>query len=406
MDKGNEKRGVVQIVCVLLAFCLWLYVTSIENPNKSSEIKDIPVDIINSEVLRESNLALSPNQNFTVNLRIEGPANAVYSAKVADFKVTADLGTYVLKKGENNVPVRVVNYPQDVNVMNTGVLSIKINVEEYTEKYVNVVSKVDTLFKEGFVERNVEFTPQSVKIYGPESAVSKVKSVALIGETKDISEDFESEYELIPIDSEGAVVKGVSLDKSKGTLKMQVGKGTEVPIKVKYMGSLKNGLSIEKETLSKNKVSIIGDPKAVENIKYIETEPLNLSDIVSSKDVNLKLSIPEGITVSLDEQYVTVSLKIKDEIPVTKSFSVKVDYIGVDANHEYTPNTVNVVLEGTKEALASIKADNIKVEASVGGLVEGNHEVEWKATLVGIDRQDISIKTNSGKVSVVITTLQ
>lgn len=406
MDKGNEKRGIVQLVCVLLAFCLWLYVTSMENPNKSSEIKDIPVDIINSEVLRESNLALSPNQNFTVNLRIDGPANAVYSAKVADFKVTADLGTYVLKKGENNVPVRVVNYPQDVNVMNTGVLSIKINVEEYTEKYVNVVSKVDTLFKEGFVERNVEFTPQSVKIYGPESAVSKVKSVALIGETKDISEDFESEYELIPIDNEGAVVKGVSLDKSKGTLKMQVGKGTEVPIKVKYMGSLKNGLSIEKETLSKNKVSIIGDPKAVENIKYIETEPLNLSDIVSSKDVNLKLSIPEGITVSLDEQYVTVSLKIKDEIPVTKSFSVKVDYIGVDANHEYTPNTVNVVLEGTKEALASIKADNIKVEASVGGLVEGNHEVEWKATLVGIDRQDISIKTNSGKVSVVITTLQ
>ena len=406
MDKGNEKRGIVQLVCVLLAFCLWLYVTSMENPNKSSEIKDIPVDIINSEVLRESNLALSPNQNFTVNLRIDEPANAVYSAKVADFKVTADLGTYVLKKGENNVPVRVVNYPQDVNVMNTGVLSIKINVEEYTEKYVNVVSKVDTLFKEGFVERNVEFTPQSVKIYGPESAVSKVKSVALIGETKDISEDFESEYELIPIDSEGAVVKGVSLDKSKGTLKMQVGKGTEVPIKVKYMGSLKNGLSIEKETLSKNKVSIIGDPKAVENIKYIETEPLNLSDIVSSKDVNLKLSIPEGITVSLDEQYVTVSLKIKDEIPVTKSFSVKVDYIGVDANHEYTPNTVNVVLEGTKEALASIKADNIKVEASVGGLVEGNHEVEWKATLVGIDRQDISIKTNSGKVSVVITTLQ
>ena len=46
MDKGNEKRGVVQLVCVLLAFCLWLYVTSIENPNKSSEIKDIPVDII------------------------------------------------------------------------------------------------------------------------------------------------------------------------------------------------------------------------------------------------------------------------------------------------------------------------------------------------------------------------
>ncbi len=39
MDKGNEKRGVVQLVCVLLAFCLWLYVTSIENPNKSSEVK-------------------------------------------------------------------------------------------------------------------------------------------------------------------------------------------------------------------------------------------------------------------------------------------------------------------------------------------------------------------------------
>lgn len=406
MDKGNEKRGLVQLICVLLSFCLWLYVTSIENPNKSSEIKDIPVEIINEDVLKEANLALSPNQNFTISLRVEGPANEVYSVRSSDFKIIADLETYVLKKGENNVPVKVDNYPQGINIKNTGVLSIKINIEDYVEKYVDVISKVETSFADGFLEKSIDIYPKNVKVSGPESEVLKVKSAALIGEVRDISKDFKGDYELWPVNSDGAIVKGVKTDISKGTLNMEVAKGVEVPIKAKYTGALKDGLSIEKVVLSRNSINVIGAPQFIEGIKFIETEPINLSNITASTDMNIKLLIPDGITVSKNDGYVDVSLKIKDDNPISKNFNVNVNYIGVDAKYEYASNSVNIVLEGSKDALLSINTNNIKAEANVSGLVEGKHEVEWRATLTGVDRDDVYIKISSGKIPVVITTLQ
>ena len=405
MDKGNEKRGLVQLVCVLLAFCLWLYVTSIENPNKSSDIKGIPVEIINSDILKESNLALSPKQNLTVDLRIEGPANKVYSAKVSDFKVVADLESYVLKKGENNVPIKVVNFPEDINIKNTGILSVKVKIEDYAEKYVDIKSKVNILFEEGFSQGSVTINPKNAKVSGAKSAVDNVENIALMGDANNISSDFEREFEVYPIDKSGNIIKDVNVDIDKGTLNMKIKKEFEIPIKVQYTGKLKDGLSIEKVTLSKNTVAIHGDPKKIEDIKNIETEPINLSDITSDKNISIKLAVPEGFTINDEDRYVNINLKIKNEIPITKSFDVKVNYLGTDNKYEYTNNSVAITVSGIKEVIDSITLDNIKVEASVEGLAVGEHEVQWAASLVGMDGKDVSISSTSGKITVSITAL-
>ena len=405
MDKGNEKRGLVQLVCVLLAFCLWLYVTSIENPNKSSDIKGIPVEIINSDILKDSNLALSPKQNLTVDLRIEGPANKVYSAKVSDFKVVADLESYVLKKGENNVPIKVVNFPEDINIKNTGILSVKVKIEDYAEKYVDIKSKVNILFEEGFSQGSVTINPKNAKVSGAKSAVDNVENIVLMGDANNISSDFEREFEVYPIDKSGNIIKDVNVDIDKGTLNMKIKKEFEIPIKVQYTGKLKDGLSIEKVTLSKNTVAIHGDPKKIEDIKNIETEPINLSDITSDKNISIKLAVPEGFTINDEDRYVNINLKIKNEIPITKSFDVKVNYLGTDNKYEYTNNSVAITVSGIKEVIDSITLDNIKVEASVEGLAVGEHEVQWTASLVGMDGKDVSISSTSGKITVSITAL-
>ena len=61
----NKQKVIVQLVCILLSLCLWIYVTNIKNPIKSYELKNVPVEILNSNSLQDSGLALVPNQNFT-----------------------------------------------------------------------------------------------------------------------------------------------------------------------------------------------------------------------------------------------------------------------------------------------------------------------------------------------------
>lgn len=405
MDKGNEKRGIVQLLCILLSFGLWLYVSSFENPNRTSDIKGIPVEIVNSDALKNSNLALIPNQDFTITLKIEGAASEVYSVKAGDFKIRADLGDYALKKGENNIPIQIVNYPQNINIKNTSVLSIKVKIENFAEKDIKVSSKLDTSFKTGFSQRGIEIKPDTVKVSGAESSVVKVNYVAMVGAIKDISGDFEDNFEMKAFDSEGNEVKDVKLSQSTGSISMKVGKGKDVPVKVKYTGSLPNGMSIDKASLSKSNIRLIGDSENLDKVEFIETEPINLSNINGDKDIKVKLSVPEGMSVDKENEYINVNIKVKSNSPITKSFDVKIVYSGKDDKYTYeiSQQSVSITLTGPEASLATITAANLKVEGVLTNLTEGSHDVEWKVSLINTDKNDITISPKSGIANVKVT---
>ena len=52
MDKRNEKVITI-IVCVLLSFSLWVYISNVENVNRTVELKNISVTIENEELAKE-----------------------------------------------------------------------------------------------------------------------------------------------------------------------------------------------------------------------------------------------------------------------------------------------------------------------------------------------------------------
>ena len=64
MDKGKQNKGIVIIICTILSVALWIYVTNVENKIRSTEINKIPVELINEDALRSSNLAVVPGQNY------------------------------------------------------------------------------------------------------------------------------------------------------------------------------------------------------------------------------------------------------------------------------------------------------------------------------------------------------
>ena len=409
MDNGNEKRLAVKLICVLLSFGLWLFVTNVENPTRKSDIKDVEVEMINTEVLADSKLAIAPNQKFHVDLTIEGPANEIYTAKKEDFKLRADISAYALKKGDNNIPVEIVNYPQGINIKNSGVMAVKVKIEDLIEKEVKVESRIKINYKEGFSQSAISIDPEKVMISGPASAVDKVALATLGGELKDIDKDIESEFEIQAVDKDGNKVEGVQLSETKGMLSLKVAKGKEVTIKPSYTGTLKEGLSIETVELSRNKINIMGDPKKVENIQYIELEPINLSNVTGDQELSLRLVPPEGVSIAKGEEFVTVKMKIKNSITITKSFdNIKINYLDTDdTKYKYElPEFATVIVAGTEEDLKAISAENLRVEANLKGLAEGEHRIDLKALLLNVSNNNITIKSNSGPITVKISTIK
>ena len=62
----NKQKVIVQLVCILLSLCLWIYVTNIKNPIKSYELKNVPVEILNSNRFR---ISFSSKSKFLCKLK-------------------------------------------------------------------------------------------------------------------------------------------------------------------------------------------------------------------------------------------------------------------------------------------------------------------------------------------------
>ncbi|MBD7913272.1 MULTISPECIES: CdaR family protein [Clostridium] len=403
MDNGNEKSLIIKLICILLSFVLWLYISNVENPTRTSDIKDVPVEIVNTEVLDSSNLCISPDQSFVVDVKLEGPANDIYSVKKNDFNIKADLSSYALKKGENNIPVQIESYPQGLTIKNIGVLAVKVNIENKVEKEVSVYSAVKTTFKNGITKSSVDVKPNKVKVSGPESAVNKVAKVALKGEKLDIEENINEKFNLVAVDAQGNEVKGVNVSENEGILAIEVGNQKDVTIKPTYTGKLSSNLTLESTVLSKEKVTIIGNYDEISNIDSIETEPIDLASINNNEDIKIKLKLPSGIMLASGQNYVVATIKVKDNT-VTKSIDgVQVNLINKkEGTLKYEVPNISVEVSGTQEALNSITAANISATASVGDITEaGEKEVPIEVNIVNADN-NIKVISKPEKVKVTV----
>lgn len=402
MDKGTNQKIIIKLLCVVLSFALWFYVSNIENPNRTSDISNVPVQIENAEVLQGNNMVLSPDQNFTVTLSLEGPANEIYKLSKDNFSLKIDLSSYALKIGDNNIPAELVNYPQGITIKNTGNLTVKVKVEKLEQKEVNVVSKVKINFENGFSESSTSVNPQKVTVSGPASVIDKVESAALTGEVDSISSDFEQNFELKPIDKEGTEIIGATLSKSTALLSTKVAKEKEVPVNLKYTGTLKAGLSIDSTELSSKTITISASPDIIDKIQSVDTEPLNLDNINDSGSYNLKLNIPDGVKTSNSDANVTAKVTIKNSEVVNKTIdSVPIQYNDTNASLQYdeVPNA-SITISGTQDNIANLTASNINITASLKDIsTQGTYNVTWTAVLVNAD-SSVKIVNNTGTVSV------
>jgi len=194
MDKGKNRTLIVKIICLLLSFGLWLYISNVENPLRTYDLKNIPVELINEDSLTASKFAIVNKQPVTVDLKLEGPSSEVVKVKKEDFKIVVDMSTYALKNGENTIPVQIINYPENINIKNNGFLGIKVNLEELVQKELTVKSKVKVTYKEHIYEKEQTINPSSVTVTGGKSSIERINEAVLIGDEKDVDANKQSEY--------------------------------------------------------------------------------------------------------------------------------------------------------------------------------------------------------------------
>ena len=365
MDKKEEIKVIVPLICLLLSIILWVYVTNVENKTRTTEITKIPVELVNTDSLTSSNLALTPNQNFYVNLKVEGNTNDINKIKKSDFKVQVDLSEYAWKVGENKVPVSIIDYPITVSIKNTNALSIAIKIENMVEKTMNITSNINIEPKQGYFASEAIINPEEVKIKGAESLVNKVSKLIISDTKEEVHEDIVENYEIIPVDENNNEVLGIDLSEKIAMVEIKVSKGKSVKVNVKTSGELPSGIKLKSIEANKQYVEILGPKEILDTINELNTEPIYLSSINGGKIITMNIILPEGVTISSGEGTVDVTINVIGMI--TKDFNVKYTMNGSNEGIIVTPSseTVNVKITAFEDEIEKITEDNIKATLDI-----------------------------------------
>lgn len=397
----NKQKVIVQLVCLLLSIGLWIYVTNIENPIKSYELGRVPVEIKNVDSLKDAGLALAPNQEFYVNLKIEGNSQDLFRVDKSDFNISVDLSEFVLKNGENKIAVNIESVPSTVKIKNSNGLAITVNTEAYATKEVPVKSKINVMSKSSYYVATPVFSPETIVVSGAESLVNNVTKVVAEGEESNAVKTIIKDYIVIPVDEDDNEIKGVQLSQKWAEATIQINQGKTVPIKINTTGILGKGLKLKSISSTITEIGITGSEAVLNSISEIETETINLSEITDSTNIDVALGIPDGILIHNGENSITVNIVL--EKVKTREFTIDYSMKGKQEDITIVPdnNKVTITVSGFEDVLNSLTEANFTAELNVSEYTEdGEFSKAPTVSLVGVDNVNID---TIGEIKLTVT---
>lgn len=251
-----------KLTSLLIGFFLWSYISAGVNPTQTVTFSDIPVEIINQEVLNRENYEVVEMNPAKVSASFTGKRNALGTVRPENLHAVVDARE--LGEGQQIVTARV-KVPGDLILSKTMNTQISIKVEKIITRSVSVLVDDQGTVGDNFILESVTPTPQSVTITGARSKVNQVHHLRASIDVSGMSEDSSSNVKLTPVNQKGAEVDGVKMSISSANVSISVLKQKEVPVTVRLVGNAKEDTRLQQVQALPAKLLIKGkrDRKSV-----------------------------------------------------------------------------------------------------------------------------------------------
>lgn len=385
MAKSKINDILIRIFCLLASTALWIFIITSTDTVQKNTLPNVPVQIQNQDALQAKGLILSPGQNPTAKVTLEGPPKQVFSVTNEAVSVGVDLSSRNLKVGENQVQATMIFVPAGTRY--TGKPNVTLMVDEYIQKPLEI--KKDMLHYKGaehFYLAEPTFDINYVTVSGAKTNVDQVAALKPKDEGTGINKPLRKMVKIIPVDESDKPVSGVKLSQEYVEVSVVPQPVKTVEVKTPYEGG--NGaIKLKSITPVPASVRIAGSEAVLRNIDELSAKPLPLSKVEAGEhNHSVVLVVPPGVTLLSPEGVAmepTITVKTVAEAISTKSFQRPVTISGAPTAGKVTspPQNVSVSISGASEALAALTEDQVIVSADVTGLGPGNHEVKVKVTV-------------------------
>lgn len=298
-------KNKLKIVSLLSSAMLWLYVIAIVNPDSTSSLEGLTVNISNTVELAENNLILSSESKPTVNLTLEGKISDLRKLKKENIRASIEIQNPAEGKNEATINVTV---PTNVRYkLEEDTIMVQLEKTISKEHDISISLPKDKNINDYSVSRSIN----SVKVSGPRSVVNKVDKVVAIIKDDSFTINKNIGVQLKAIDLNGNIVENATLENSIMQIKLNKIEQKEVYVEPVFKTNVdKNNVVVNPE-----KIIIYGEASVLEKVDRVYTKPINIKDLKSQNEILIEIELPEGLsTVKNISADIT---EIKNEVAVS-----------------------------------------------------------------------------------------
>ncbi len=370
------------LLAFILAVVVWVSAVLTADPNEE-RIYNRTINLVG----QASNLMLINNPPGQVRITIRAPRSILSEITNNASLVQAWIDLSGVESGTHNLPVQVRVDTTPVRITKVEPLSYDLVLETIISKEFPVQLSVNGDPAIGYRRGNIEINPSSITVSGPESLVNNVRQVIGSLDIGGASETVQITVALQPVDADGNTVEQATLSPRLVSVTQPInllGGFRTVVVKVVPVGQLASGYRLTHISVSPPTVTVFSsNPQLVDQLPgYVETEPLDLSNLSDDIDIRMDLNLPEGISL-VGEQSVLVQVGVA-AIEGSLTVSLPLEPLGQSPGFDVTisPRLVDVIISGPLPILDALTPSSFRAIVDITGLEEGIYQIQPVVDLI------------------------
>ncbi len=386
----------LKLFSLVAAFLLWLVVMAIENPEDRKTFYNIPVRLVNTEVLTDENMVYEVMDKTDVVRSVTIVAKKTIRDELSSSDIIAEADFSNLTKA-NTVEIRFysLRYNEEISSISGSTEMLKLNIEDKKTKRLTLTVETTGDVENGYFINSITPDQNRIEISGPESVVSKITSARVRVDVTDSNSNISEYSDVILYDSEGKEVskENVSLSVYSVLVKVEILDTKTVPLHYEVMGVPAEGYMFTGEIDSTPHIVVIGaSTETLANVTtiIIPAEMLNITGQTEDLKVNVDVEdyLPEGVVLA-DANFngkAEVTVHIEEE--TTRNVTLTSDNIriqGVPAGYKVEVENLlaehTLQLVGLKAETDAVEADTLVGHISINALME---DKGWQTLPTGV----------------------
>lgn len=390
--KNNIK---IKVFSVVFAFFMWLYVMAEVDPIIIKTVENIPITTIaNIEEISNSGFTFSYGQSFSVKIDLRGKRSALN--ELVNSGVTP-IGYIENPQIGKNVMNLTFDVPREIEY-SISPESLIVDIEKSVIALKPVKIETTEIKTPNYVVADIVNSKNQIYVEGPQSQVNKVDNLRGIVEIGDNTKTFTSQVKLMPVDSKGNKVEGLTVSNPSIVSEVAMEKIALVPVDIILEDEEGNKSKSDSLIIQGNQVKIQGEEKLIDSTKVLKTKPMNINTFNNLENKIFELEPIVGIkyekpTVQVD--FVEAEMQAYT-VSINKGNFIFLGEADADKIKEALPEEVTIEVRAGKQYDPIANVENVKVY--IENVLKSNTGEYSFSARINFPYSDIKINPSSVKI--------